>query len=142
MVSGVPQGSVLGPLLFLLYLNDLPENIRSSLLKMFADDTKLSHNFEKSLLYSELLQQDINGFSSYCNDWQLTNNADKCCVLSLGSGAVQNDVSHYRVNDCFIGSAKVIQDLGVFVSSPDLKFTYHISKTINKGSRACGLIVI
>ena len=63
MLSGVPQGSVLGPLLFLLYVNELPDWIKSKL-KMFADDTKVWHRIKKDT-DSIALQDDLDRLQSW-----------------------------------------------------------------------------
>ena len=76
VMSGVPQGTVLAPLLFLCYINDLPENI-SSKVRLYADDV---------LLYSTIntkedcltLQEDLNTFQLWANKWQMMFNPDKC----------------------------------------------------------------
>ena len=82
--SGIPQGSVLGPTLFLIYVNDLPEGILSSL-KLFTDDTKLYHVI-KLETDREVLQQDINRLVKWTEVWQLPLNASKCKILNLGKG--------------------------------------------------------
>ena len=84
--SGIPQGSVLGPTLFLIYVNDLPEGILSSL-KLFADDTKL-YLIIKLETDREVLQQDINRLVKWTEVWQLQLplNASKCKTLTVGRG--------------------------------------------------------
>ena len=70
VISGVPQGSVLGPLLFLIYINDLDEGIKSLILK-FADDTKI---FRKIVSDedSRQLQNDLDLLLQWAEDWQMT----------------------------------------------------------------------
>jgi len=78
--SGVPQGSVLGPLLFILYVNDIPDLIQSNL-RMFADDTKIYSvikNFDNSLR----LQYDLDQLSQWSRIWLLHFNAAKCRIGS------------------------------------------------------------
>ena len=82
--SGVPQGSVLGPLLFLLYINDLPDCVLSSV-KIFADDSKLFGPVE-TLEAREHLQHDLQEVGNWSLQWQLPFNLDKCKVLHLGPG--------------------------------------------------------
>jgi len=80
MCSGVPQGSVLGPILFLLYVNDLPNWIKCSM-RMFAGDTKI-WNIIKSDSDWSALQIDINVLVQWSNKWLLHFNTDKCKVMA------------------------------------------------------------
>ena len=83
VTSGVPQGSVLGPLLFLIFINDIDSSLTSSISK-FADDTKLYRevNDEKD---ASLLQKDLDRLFTWSQTWQMSFNADKCKVLHFGS---------------------------------------------------------
>ena len=76
VLSGVPQGSVLGPVLFLIFINDLPDNIRSSV-RLFADDCVLYRNI-KSPIDCQILQDDLNSLSQWETDWQMKFNVAKC----------------------------------------------------------------
>ena len=69
VLSGVPQGSVLGPVLFLIFIDDLPENIRSSV-RLFADDCVLYRNIE-SPTDCQILQDDLNRLAQWEADWQM-----------------------------------------------------------------------
>jgi len=80
--SGVPQGSVLGPVLFLILINDLDCGIISSILK-FADDTKLFGTVN-SRDDSQILQHDLRKLSDWSQDWQMAFNVEKCKVMHLG----------------------------------------------------------
>ena len=82
VLSGVPQGSVLGPLLFLLFINELPTWIINEM-RMFADDTKLWCRIKKKS-DGVTLQQDIDYLSKWSNIWQLKFNAEKCKVMHIG----------------------------------------------------------
>ena len=83
-MSGVPQGSVLGLLLFLIYINDLDYNITSNVLK-FADDTKVfrmvNNDGDK-----QHLQNDIDKFVKWSEKWQMLLNFGKCKFLHTGHG--------------------------------------------------------
>ena len=80
MISGVPQGSVLGPLLFLLYVNDNPNIIKSNV-KMFADDTKLWRMIVKEGDSCDLQEwDDLKRLQEWSWKWQLKFNLDKCTV--------------------------------------------------------------
>ena len=83
VVSGVPQGSVLGPLLFVLYINDLPDKLESSSL-MFADDTKIfkAINSENDI---QALQRDLIKLEEWSSIWLLKFHPDKCKVLTIGN---------------------------------------------------------
>lgn len=83
VMSGIPQGSVLGPILFVIYINDLPDVVKSKIY-LFADDTKLLSKIQ-SKDDSLYLQEDINALGKWSNDWLLKFNLDKCHVLTLGS---------------------------------------------------------
>ena len=76
VLSGVPQGSVLGPVLFLIFINDLPENIRSSV-RLFADDCVLYRNIE-SPTDCQILQDNMNRLAQWEADWQVKFNVAKC----------------------------------------------------------------
>ena len=76
ITSGVPQGSVLGPILFIAFINDLPESVLSSVF-MFADDTKLYHPI-KSPQDHLIMQQDLDNLVEWCEKWQMFINIDKC----------------------------------------------------------------
>ena len=80
MISGVPQGSVLGPLLFLLYVNDNPNIIKSNV-KMFPDDTKLWRMIAKEGDSCDLQEwDDLKRLQEWSWKWQLKFNLDKCTV--------------------------------------------------------------
>lgn len=83
VTSGLPQGSVLGPILFLIYINDIDDGIRSSILK-FADDTKIfsSCGEDKHLQ----MQQDLEKLMNWSRTWQIEFNTEKCKTLHLGRG--------------------------------------------------------
>ena len=80
VLSGVPQGSTLGPLLFIMYINDLPMCVKSSKLLLFADDCKILKQI-KCQNDVNLLQVDIDAAVKWYNDWQLNLNVDKPCSL-------------------------------------------------------------
>ena len=77
--SGVPQGTVLGPLLFLIYINDLPNNIHSTV-RLFAEDCVLYWEINNQL-DSQELQKDLDELTKWEHDWQMHFNPDKCFVM-------------------------------------------------------------
>ena len=82
VISGVPQGTVLGPILFLIYVNDIPETVNSNL-KMFADDTNI-FRILKNKSDCEILQADLENLSEWSNRWCLTFNTSKCKRMHKG----------------------------------------------------------
>jgi len=81
ILSGVPQGSVLGPLLIILFVNDLPDWIKNSM-RMFADDTKVWCPIS-STSDSQILQDDLNNLNKWSDQWMLRFNATKCKVMHV-----------------------------------------------------------
>ena len=82
VLSGIPQGSILGPLLFLIYINDIPDIIKFCLLFLFADDTKCIKTIS-SPLDSLKLQEDLNNLNLWSTHWNLLFGLSKIFLLSL-----------------------------------------------------------
>lgn len=118
VTSGVPQGSVLGPILFLLYTSDLPPLIRSCMYS-FADDTKL---FNLPLLHGRTLQDDLDVLFEWCHTWMLPLNIEKCCVLHIGKN---NPKLSYSIDGHRLAPVTHHADLGVTVCS-DLGWSVHV----------------
>ena len=124
VTSGVPQGSVLGPLLFLIYINDLPDNVVSPAgIKIFADGTKLYLAYVNN--ETSPLTQSLQTFCSWSQTWQLSVAYNKCSVISFGS---QSDLpfTPYSLTGIPLQSVSSIRDLGVCLTS-DLKPSTHCS---------------
>jgi hypothetical protein len=138
--SGVPQGSVLGPVLFVAFINDLPEVV-SSVCSMYADDTKV-YNTVKDASNKMQLQNDLDSLVDWADAWQLRFNADKCKVLHLGKNNEQQAYSMRR-HGCnervMIEKSCVEKDLGVCVDR-ELKFYRHIETQVNTSNKLLGLI--
>ena len=137
--SGVPQGSVLGPCLFIYFINDLPEVIKC-LSKIFADDTK-AYKSILSVSDSEILQTSINKMVEWTDKWLIKFNSDKCKILHLGKN---NPKYKYYIKQGEIikelSETICEKDLGVFIDQ-NLSFDFHISQTIKKARRIAGMIV-
>ena len=82
VISGVLQGSVLGPILFLIYVNDIPETVNSNV-KMFANDTKIFRTL-KNKSDCEILQANLDNLIDWSNRWYLTFNTSKCKRMHIG----------------------------------------------------------
>ena len=92
--SGVPQGSVLGLLLFLLYVNEIPEQIECNI-SMFADDTKV-YTAVKDIADSQRLQADLNSLAQWAKDWLFRFNVKKCKHMPIGP---QSAITSYAITD-------------------------------------------
>ena len=134
VISGVPQGSVLGPILFLIYINDLENEIGSNILK-FADDTKLFRRVE-SQEDRHQLQVDLNKLVKWAEKWQMLFNKDKCKCLHIGQA---NAKKNYLMNNTVLLSTEREKDVGVVVSS-DMKVSEQCGIAARKGNQILGLI--
>ena len=139
VTSGVPQGSVLGPSLFIYFINDLPD-VTNSLLKIFADDTKVysAINSEED---RDKLQHSIDQMVKWTDKWMIKFNGDKCKILHLGKN---NPKYQYFIKEgeevTVLKETKCEKDLGVNVD-PELNFNDHIHITVKKGRKMSGLIL-
>ena len=127
--SGVPQGSVLGPLLFLIYMNDLEDEISSSVLK-FADDTKIFRELKGNKDCS-ILQSDLDKLVSWSQRWQMEFNVKKCKVMHVGG---QNVKWTYNMKGSSLSVDETEKDLGIWISS-DMKCSDQCLYAFNKASK-------
>ena len=113
--QGVPQGSVLGPLLYIIYANDIVGKIKNSGFTFYADDTVL-YSKKKSLVQScEGLQEDLDNLSDWCNENDIFINTKKTKIMFFGSKAKieSTDLPNLRINDNIIQRAKTYTYLGI-----------------------------
>ena len=120
VLSGVPQGSVLGPILFLIYINDLDDSITSNVLK-FADDTKLFRKVNTDG-DKQHLQNDLDRLVKWSEKWQMLLNFGKCKCLHTGH---RNLNVNYKMGDTVLGTTVKEKDLGVTISA-DMKVSEHV----------------
>ena len=136
VTSGVPQGSVLGPALFLLYINDINDHIKSKI-KLFADD---------SIVYREIwspedhniLQQDLDTLAEWSKTWLMHFNVKKCASLSITRKRNPKIFQYFLMGE-FLNRVQKHDYLGVTIAH-DLRWNDHCSKVINKASRTLGLL--
>jgi hypothetical protein len=138
VTSGVPQGTVMGPLLFLIYVNDITDVTRSSL-RLFADDTMLYRPINNEA-DTQILQSDLNRLSEWIDKWLLKINIDKCVHLRVTSCKRHSENSpSYLLNGNILPQQDSTKYLGVTISS-NLKWTKHWNETCNKANSMLGLL--
>ena len=136
VVSGTPEGGHISPLLFSLYVNDLPSVISTNCL-LFADDLKLFHEI-KSQNDVLTLQKDLDAVTRWAADWKLNLNAAKCKSFKITLKRNFID-SSYSINGTTLENVSTIRDLGVILDQ-NLNFSDHVSSVVAKANRALGLI--
>ena len=127
--SGVPQGSVLGPILFLIYVSDISDDVSSNVI-LFADDTKLYSRVERQE-DCHTLQEDINKLVNRPEKWLMRFNTEKCKVLHFGHN---NKQQHYFMKDSKLSTTKEEKDLGVLITDnlkPSSQCTAAVNNTMS-----------
>ena len=137
VLSGVPQGTVLGPILFLIYINDISRNIMSST-KRFADDMKLYRLLRDTKEDVEELQKDLIRLESWSHVWQLKFNTDKCEAMRISK---KNDYSSPQYHLCGnqLKAVSEVKDLGIYITS-NLSWSMQANKCANKANIVLGFI--
>ena len=113
VLSGVPQGSVLGPLLFLIFINDLEEGAAADLVFKFADDTKVAAIIREEA-DRDNLQRTLDELESWAQRWGMAFNVQKCKVMHVGPRNMQYN---YSMNNMVLDTTKEERDLGVVMSA-------------------------
>lgn len=141
VISGVPQGSVLGPCLFLIYINHVSSTLISNY-KLFADDLKLyllikPQSFLSVLQGISVVQKDINSLIEVAESWDLKINVNKTKIMSFGTNLRRTHdlgpYSSYTVKGKPICFSSVAVDLGITVD-PSLRFHHHIQNLVSKAA--------
>ena len=132
VISGVPQGTVLAPLLFLCYINDLPQNVISRV-KLYADDVLLYttiHSKDDCLV----LQEDLNRLQLWADTWQMSFNPEKCEIIRIAN--IKHPIVHdYTIQKKKIKVASSVKYLGVYIDD-HLTWKDHINHVVNKANSA------
>src|SRR6218665_515014 len=110
LLSGVPQGSVLGSLLFVIFINDIDDGILSKISK-FADDTKLCRAVGDDQ-EADILREDLRRMFIWSQDWQMLFNLEKCSVMHMGKG---NKELSYVMGGKVLKVSEEERDLGVIM---------------------------
>ena len=120
-MSGVPQGSVLGPCRFLAYINDLPDSLKNKV-RLFADDTIVYLTSDP-----ETLQIDLHKYEQWESNWSMEFNPDKCVVIRV-TKKKNSIIFPYKIHNIELKSAenaKYIQSIRTLTGKLTLKM-YHL----------------
>ena len=143
VLSGVPQGSILGPLFFVLFINDIYENIEANTnIALYADDTKIWREINSNN-DCNILQKDIDTLYTWSKNNKMTFHPDKCKALSIYDfrpdfvKILPFPKQHYMLNNTNIDFSECERDLGVLVNS-NLRWEDHHTKILNKAHQMLG----
>ena len=138
VLSGVPQGTVMGPLLFLLFINDLPSVVDPhTQVRLFADDCLVYRNI-KSIQDQIQFQRDLDALNDWGTSWGMKFNAKKCNIMTISSK--KNPLTKfYQLEDTVLQQVDSATYLGILIHK-SLKFSEHIRNTTNKCSRRLGFL--
>ena len=145
VTSGVPQGSILGRILFLIFINYLPLEVISPV-SLFADDSKIftrivsekNRKLVGGTYGNDVLQRDLESIREWANKWKMEFNVSKCKIMHLGRS---NPQSSYSMGGEPLTVTSEEKDLGVLIDD-SLEFGKHIKEIVNKANRMLGLIKI
>ena len=151
VLSGVPQGSVLGPILFLIYINDLEDCLQDSVSRSFADDTRLSKRISD---YEDVkkLQLDLDNVVTWSHDNNMKLHEDKFELLTyrgsitnskayLDALPYSNDYMQYLTSDQgSIYPSSCVKDLGIYLS-PDLSWSTHVNKVADSAKKIASWVL-
>lgn len=136
--SGVPQGTVLGPLLFLCYINDLPEAVSFSNTRLFADDALLYRTIRNKEDQARL-QQDLDSLAKWEQLWQMDFNPDKCSTLRMTANKELKTQTSYTLHSQTLENVTSAKYLGVSLTH-NLSWGQHIDAVVAKGNQTVGFL--
>ena len=128
-IPGVPQGSILGPLFFLLYNKVLPDNIKNSIIALFADDCKTFKQIRSQKDCCDF-QEDTDNFYYWSKKWLMNFNVSKCHVMTITNNK-SPVLFCYKMNGVPLERVTELLDLGINVDST-LSWSPNINKTVSK----------
>ena len=138
MLLGVPQGSVLGPVLFLIFINDLPDNIRYSV-RLFADDCVLYRNIH-SRQDCLTLQEDLTSLGQWEADWQMKFNVAKCHSMRVTRHQHHKQILFdYSLHKQTLENVQLAKYLGITITD-DMDWGQHVSEISSKATKTLGFL--
>ena len=137
----MPQGSTLGPLLFLLYINDLHFSLKKSVVSHFADDTCITYSAKKMKSLETVLNYELKIISDWLNANRLSLNVDKSKLIIFKSKRkiINTDNFSIKLNGCKLVSTENVKYLGLYLDK-NLSFDYHINQLSKKLSKSNGIL--
>ena len=141
VTSGVPQGSILGPILFLIFINDLPLQNTESFTDLFADDTTM-HTHGKNVTHVQAkLQASANTFQSWCKENKMTLNIDKTSVMTIGTNKRLSNIQDVvlYLNNTMLSNVKSQKLLGISIDN-NLSWNSQINQMCKNISRKITLL--
>ena len=139
--SGIPQGSILGPVLFVVYINDMPECVQSDIY-LFADDTKICREI-KTEEDRDILQEDLNALQEWSKTWLMPFHPQKCKCMKIHGYRQTRETEYFMQQggeeETVIEKTNQEKDLGVLIDGR-LTFEDHIQDKVNKANRIMGMI--
>lgn len=128
------QGTVLDPLLFLIYINDLPDNISSNI-RLFADDCAIYRPIT-DISGTITLQHDLLKLDEWCRKWLMVLNTNKTALVSFHRRQ-NSPTANYNINGSVVPPLSSIKYLGVNISK-NVNWSFHVSKIVNNANRSLG----
>ena len=136
VLSGVPQGSVIGPILFLVYINDLPEKVHSTV-RLFADDT-IVYMTMTSERDAASLQQDLDNLAAWEETWQMKFHPQKCSILRVTRSQTQI-IYDYKLHGHTLKTETNSKYLGVIINN-QLSWINHIDNICTKANSSVAFL--
>lgn len=138
VTSGVIQGSILGPLLFIIFVNDITNCFQNSQFLMFADDLKIFKTV-KSINDCKLIQEDLDRLENYCNENKIFLAYEKCMQISVTRNK-HKIINTYNIGGKFLKRVGIVRDLGVYIDEK-LILDKHIENIIKKAYKMAGFVL-
>ena len=141
VLAGVPQGSILGPLFFLIYINELPTNMESQV-RIFADDTSLFSVVNEPQICAMKLNNDLGKISEWARQWKMSFNPDitkQAIEVTFSKKVLPSNLPQLLFNNFVVLNQDVHKHLGLILDK-GLTFDHHLKEKIAKANRGIGLI--
>ncbi|KAI8516584.1 corticosteroid- binding protein [Branchiostoma belcheri] len=138
-LAGVPQGSVPGPTLFILYINDLATSRTHCLANLFADDTSLSFSHHSVHRVVATLNRELSTVSTWLSTWKLEANIDKCKVMFITTRTLPQPIPPVTLGKTVLQVVTSYKHLGVTLTNTP-SWSQHIEVISNKARRSSGLL--